>query len=161
MVADDGIMELLENLLALVRVDVIDVLWERADGEDALPSSHGIGAYDGMYGRKGLAYVLWGAPCLRVQCRSPGFSSLDESVADEGRGQALQEFLNRLTEAFIDLVPRCPECVTACLGELDQSQASVVSGDRLELDVAVPLGGIVLSLVLFIRDVEELSAMHR
>jgi len=160
MVADDGVMELLENLLALVRVDLVNVFGERADGKYALPPSNRVGAYDGMYGRKRLAHIFWGASSFCVQRGSPRLSSLDESVADESRGQAFQECLHRLAEAFIDLVPRCPERVAARRGQLDQSQAGVVGRHWLELDVAVPLGGVVLPLVLLCRDVEELLAMY-
>ena len=160
MITDNRVMELLQNLLTLVGVHLIDILGKRADGEDTLPASDGVRAYNRMHGRELLAHVLRRAASVNVQRGAAGVGGLDEPIAHERRRQALEELLHGLAEALVDLVPGGPERVAAGLGQLDEPQARVVGRDWLELDVAVPLCGVVAALVLLVRDGEQFPAAH-
>lgn len=161
MVLGDGVVEFLQDVLAFVRMDFVDVFRKGTDGEDTLPPGDGVGAHDGMDGRERPADVLWRAARVDIEGGTPRVGGFDEAVTDERGRQTLEEMLDGFAEALVDLVAGGPQCVAAGLGQLDQPQAGVVGGDRLELDVAVPLRGVVASLVLLVRVREELLAVHR
>jgi hypothetical protein len=95
-----------------------------------------------------LSHVLRTAAFLLVQLHAlwVRFCRTDESIANEGGGQAFEEFLVRLGEAVVDFIAGCPERVAACLGELCQAQGRVICWDGLKLDVGMPLRGIVASI---------------
>lgn len=86
MVTGDGVVKFLQDVVALVRVDFIDVLGKGADGEDTLPPGDGVGAYDGMDGRERPADVLWRAARFDVDSGAPGVGGLEEAIADERGG---------------------------------------------------------------------------
>lgn len=146
MVLCDHRQELLQQRFGFVCVQLVDVLWERPDGKDALPPRDGVGADDGVHGLEARSDVQRVAALALIELDRvgviPGCSV--EAVADESGGEAFKELLVGLREPVVDLVPRSPESVATGLGKLRQAQRGVVCWHGLKLDVRVPCGRVVL-----------------
>lgn len=157
-VVDDDGLELVQQLFALLGSQLVDVLGKGPDGKDALPPSHGVRPDDGVHGGQLAADVQRRPACFGVQRRAPSLGGADEAIAYKRGGQTLEEFLPGPAEAVVDLVSRCPQRVASRLGKLGQAQARVVGRGGLELDVAVPLGGVIPAGVGLLAVFEQLLA---
>jgi hypothetical protein len=144
---DDG-SKFLQQITTLLVVQFVNVLWKRAQGEDAFPASNRVGSYNRMNSFQFLSNVLRTASLFLVQFHPLWvcFSGADESVANESGSQSFKELLISLREAVVYLVTRSPEGVASSLRQLGQSQRCVVSGYRLKLDVGMPLRGVIATI---------------
>lgn len=104
------------------------------------------------------ADILRRASRLLVQREFPLVGAFDEALAYVNSVETFEESLVGFAEAIIQLVAGCPQCVAACLGQFGQTQARVVCGTGLELDVAVPSCCVVAALVLLAFRGEEFFA---
>ena len=71
MVVLDHTVELLQQLLRLVRINLVDALGELADGEDASPARDRVRAHEGVDGCQGLALVELVAPLALLNPLAP------------------------------------------------------------------------------------------
>lgn len=99
------------------------------------------------------------SPRLFEQHRPPLLLRLEKPLPHKSRAQPLQKRPIRLTKPIVQLIPARPERIPSILRQRRQSQTRVVSRTCLELDVAVPLRGVVFARILdFTRVGEEFLA---
>jgi len=146
MILSNDTAKLPQQLGTLLIIQLINILRKRAKGKNTLPPGHRIRPHNRVHSTQRLAHILRAPTRLLVQLHALrlGGSSFDEPIADKRRAQRLKELLVRRREAVVDLVPGGPERVAPGFGQLGQAQRGVVGGDGLELDVRVPLCGVVV-----------------
>lgn len=110
-VLDDELDEPVEEVLRLGLAQPVDLLDVVAHGEDALPARHGVRADDGVDRLEELAHVLGGAPLGAVQLEAVALSRLVEARLGVGCREGVEEALQGLRDAVVDLVAGCPEGV--------------------------------------------------
>jgi hypothetical protein len=120
MILQNHIIKLLQQLLALIRIKLINILRECADGIDTLPTSHGIRTDHWVDGGQLFTDVLRAPAWFLIDpdflwVRRGGF---DEAISDEGCSQAFEELLVRLRKAIVDFVARGPQGIAAGGGKL-------------------------------------------
>ena len=115
-----------------------------AHGIHALPASNRVGPDNRMHSLEISPHILRRTTGLRIDLEPIQFRRLVEPRLLERSSQPLQKLLIRLRDAIIDLVSRTPEGITACLGQLYQTERSIVGRDRLKGNVGVPLRGVLL-----------------
>lgn len=152
-----------QQLITLLGVQLIDLLGKRAYGKHRLPARDRVGPDHGMHGLQRLAYVVRTSSGLVVQRGPTLVRSLDKPISDERGAQALEKLLPGATEPVVHFVPAGPQRIATRLGQLRQPQTCIVRGTGLELDIAVPLRGVVAAPVLDLAgvDVEQLLARQR
>lgn len=91
---------------ALLLRDAVDVLDVAADGEDALPARHGVGAHDGVDGLELGADVGRVAARLVPELEAVLGRRLAETGLLKGHAEALEELLVRPAELVVDFVSR-------------------------------------------------------
>jgi hypothetical protein len=162
MIRRHNLLNLRQQLLTLIRVQLVDALRKWAQSKYALPPSHRVRPHNRMHTAKVAPYVLrrparslMNTDLLRV--RSSGF---EKPVPAEYRRKPLEKLLVRRAKTIIKFIPTRPERITTCRHtsfiswQLHEAQRRVVCGRRLELNVRVPLCGVVLALV-FLEGVRE------
>ena len=108
MVVYNHVVEFLEQVITLFRLQFIDTLGETSDGIDTLPPRYRIGSYDRMDDGQVAAYVLWRSSRLLVQRGFPVLRRFDKTLADKRSRKLLEEFLVRFTKAVVDVIPGRP-----------------------------------------------------
>ena len=152
-----------QELLALLLVQLIDHFRERPDRENALPPRHRVCPDNRVHCLQRPSDILRASARLLVDLDflRVGLRHLDEAVPYEGGGQTLEELLIRRGKAVVELAARSPERVAARGGELGQAERGVVGGHGLELDVRVPLRGVVALLRLVGGDLVLVDLLAR
>lgn len=107
----DKIQEPLQQLLALFISQAVDVPNVATDGEDALPSSDGVGSNNGVDSLELSADVFRSTTRLVVQLEACSLSDVTEAGLLKGSSQGLEEFLVRLANAVVDFIARGPESI--------------------------------------------------
>jgi hypothetical protein len=156
-ITENRVMQLLQQIVALIFRQFVDILRKRPNGINALPSRYRVGPHERMNGRQVPSYILRRPSGLVVHCGLPGIHCFDEPITDERCGQSLEELLVRLAEQVVDVVSRRPQCVASCRGKLYKAQTRVICWTLLELDVAMPSGRVVAMLVFGLGAEELLS----
>lgn len=115
-----------------------------------------------MHRRQLLANVQGAPPRLLVNHNVwVPLGRANESIPNKRRRQALKELLIGLGESVVNLVATRPHGIAARLGEDGEPERGVVGRTRLELDVAVPAGGVVAPFVGLVLVSKHLLAGHR
>ena len=142
-------IKLAQQLVRLLRTQLVNATWERPQRVQRLPPCHRVRPDDRMHGgevrtdiKRVTARLGVDLDVLRVVR-----SSLEEALTDECSREGLEEAAVGWRETVEELVARRPERVSAGAGQLRQAQGGVVCGGGLELDVRVPLRGVVVALV--------------
>lgn len=159
MIRQNLIVKFLQQLRTLILRQLVDALRKPADGVYTLPARDGVRPHDGMHSSQVRSHVLRRPARFLVHNSPPVLYGTDESIADERRGQPVEEVLVSLAVAIVQVVSRRPERVAPRAGQLRQPQAGVVRRAGLELDVAVPGCRVVAALGL-VGVAEELLALH-
>lgn len=105
----------LQQILAFVAREAVDVGNVCADGEDAAPARHGVGADDGVHGFEHRARVEGRAARLVVELETAALGGFVEVGLREGAGELRDEGLPEGGEAVVDFVARGPHCVCQVL----------------------------------------------
>lgn len=118
-------------------MQLVDVLREAPDRVDALPSGDWVGSNDRMGCSQLSANVLRAASWFLVDGGVLRIvrSCFEEAVADVRRSETFEELLICRREA-----------ITAAGGKRGQSERGIVCRARFELNVGMPLRGVVSSL---------------
>jgi hypothetical protein len=107
----EHIVEPLEEIVALVLGNVVDVGDVRTNWEDTLPSSHGMGSHNRVDGLDLRANILGGAALLAVNLKAIASCSQGKQRLVEGCGEGFEELLIGRAEAVVNLVAGAPECI--------------------------------------------------
>jgi hypothetical protein len=107
----DQIQEPLEQVLALLLCDTVDVRDVSANGEDALPSRDGVGSHDWVDGLEVAADILRGATRLFIELEALAIGNVAEAGLLKGCRQSLEELLVGLADFVVDFISGCPERV--------------------------------------------------
>jgi hypothetical protein len=107
----DQVKEPLQEMITLFLGYAVDMTYMASDWEDALPTSHGIGADDRMDCLEVESDVLWRTTGLAVELEPTFLGDLFEVWLGEGPGQPFQELLVWLADAIVNLIARSPESV--------------------------------------------------
>lgn len=134
-----------QQLLALLPLQLINPLRKRSDRKQTLPPRDRVRPHNRVHRAQLPAHIrrrparpLVHDDLLRVRSRG-----LQEAVADKRRREPFQKAPVGGRKAIVQLVAAGPERVASRAGQLRQAQRGVVRGHGLELDVGVPLGGVV------------------
>lgn len=114
-VAVDEVQVPLEQPVALLVRQPVDVLHVPAHGENALPARHGVGPHQRVDGAQVRAHVFGRAARLRVQAEAVGVGDFVEALLRKGDGQGLEELLVGGRDLVVDFVAGCPEGVCGFL----------------------------------------------
>jgi len=159
MVLYDQLHKPVQEVLALVLGQTIDPLYVVTDGEDRLPTGDWIGADHGVNGLEGLADIFGRAARGGIELEVVALRRFveawlgvvcDESVEEgaEGRGDAVIEFVARGPESvwgggglLVNFSHRGlkVERTSSGFGKLCQPEQGIITRDRLEGDIRVPL----------------------
>lgn len=104
----------LEDILALLVVQLVDLLGEHAVDKQALPTGNRVDPNDGMR-RLEVLVVVEGAPSVSSEGFAFGLGGSEEEVASVFGGEAFEEFAVGWGETVVELVSGGPESV--CKGE--------------------------------------------
>lgn len=104
------LLQLRQQLVALIRPQLVNPLGKRPYRKNALPPRHRIRPHDGMHGLECGAYILRTAARTFVDAHlvRTGGRSAGESVAGKSRRQSLQKLPVRGAEPIVHFVPACP-----------------------------------------------------
>lgn len=116
MVGQNRVIQFLQQFIALVFVQLVDVFGECSNGINALPAGHRIGSDDRMNDRQMAAYVLRRPSRLFVQCGLSRIRCFDEPIPNKRRRQAFEQLLVRLTKTIVDVIAGGPQCIAPSLG---------------------------------------------
>lgn len=100
-----------------------------------------------MNGHQIGSYVFGGSSWFFVDGKVTAGSGSVKAITNEGGAKSLEESLNGFADALVYLVTRRPKRVASGFGKGYESQTGVVGRQVFKLDVAVPCGRIVFSLV--------------
>lgn len=155
-------VEFVQQLLALLRVQLVDPLGKRTQCKDALPASHWIRTYHRVHCRQVFADILRAATGFLVDDHiGILLRGANKPIPNKCSRQSLKELLVRPREPVVNLVAARPQRVTTpTLRQLRKPERGVVCRTLLELDVAVPACGVVAALVGLVGVGKHLLARH-
>ena len=87
---------------------LLDVM---ADSKDALPTGNRVGTNNWVNGLKHIADVFGSSSGSGKERESIRIGGLFEARLCVVGSQAVQEVLQRLGDAIVELIPRCPQCI--------------------------------------------------
>lgn len=108
MVLVHQLQEPIEDILALLLSETIDMPHVTTDGKDTLPSCDRVGPNHWMDCLKLASNILRSSSWLIVQREAAPFSHIVEGWLRESCAQCLQEALIWLADSVIELITRCP-----------------------------------------------------
>ena len=110
-VFDDQLNKPVQEVLGLIICQAMDVLDVMADSKDALPTGNRVGTNNWVNGFKHIADVFGSSSRSGKERESIRIGGLFETRLCVVGSQAVQEVLQRLGDAIVELIPRCPQCI--------------------------------------------------
>lgn len=111
MILVDQVKEPLQEMIALLLGDPVDMTHMTSDWEDTLPPSHGISTDDRVDCLEVESDVLGRTTGLTIELKPSLLCDLLEVRLSKGAGQPFQELLVWLADAIVDLIARGPQRV--------------------------------------------------
>lgn len=135
-------MEPLEQTLALILGNTIDVSWERSNCIERLPARDRVCSNQRVHSLQCRTKVLRRAALFLIERYCSACLEVVEALTNVRNVKRLKKALVWLADAVEDLVPRGPESIAASSGQFGEAQRGVVGRHWFEGDVTVPDGGI-------------------